>query len=343
MFAALVSAAVLLSAAPVALGHGQVHTFYTLSPSATWTAADAYASANASSPLRKLNTYGPVPDFTTPDITCGPGGNTPVDVLAEVHAGSNVIFDWGDWSSVHPGPLMTYIASCGSDGCANFKGDTGNVWVKIDQDSYNPNREDDLIWGESFLHLTPSQYQVTIPAGLANGQYLLRHELLGLHVAETYMGAQFYPNCVQIQVTDGGSTSLPEGIALPGAYDPNDTNGILVQLWEIEADLTCYTAPGGGGTGDWGCATETGCGYTCTVTSSSSSASATSTASQTPSTSAATSTSTVSTSSSSSAPSSTPTGVVEKYGQCGGASYTGPTACATGTTCTYSNAYYVSC
>jgi hypothetical protein len=31
-------------------------------------------------------------------------------------------------------PVMTYIASCGAAGCANFKGDTGAVWVKIDQD-----------------------------------------------------------------------------------------------------------------------------------------------------------------------------------------------------------------
>jgi hypothetical protein len=29
---------------------------------------------------------------------------------------------------------MTYMASCGSGGCANFKGDSGTIWVKIDQD-----------------------------------------------------------------------------------------------------------------------------------------------------------------------------------------------------------------
>ena len=29
-------------------------------------------------------------------------------------------------------PVMTYIAKC-PNGCATFKGDTGNVWVKIDQ------------------------------------------------------------------------------------------------------------------------------------------------------------------------------------------------------------------
>jgi hypothetical protein len=63
---------------------------------------------------------------------------------------------------------------------------------------------------------------VTIPPTLAPGEYLLRHEILGLHVAGTKMGAQFYPSCTQIRVTQGGSVALPAGIALPGAYDPED-------------------------------------------------------------------------------------------------------------------------
>jgi hypothetical protein len=31
------------------------------------------------------------------------------------------------------------------------------------------------------------------------------------------------------------------------------------------------------------------------------------------------------------------------YGQCGGSGWTGPTTCATGSTCTYSSAYYSQC
>lgn len=58
-----------------------------------------------------------------------------------------------------------------------------------------------------------------IPPKLAPGEYLLRHEILGLHVAGTIMGTQFYPSCTQIRVVEGGSTQLSEDIALPGAYD----------------------------------------------------------------------------------------------------------------------------
>jgi lytic cellulose monooxygenase (C1-hydroxylating) len=75
-------------------------------------------------------------------------------------------------------------------------------------------------------------------------------------VAQQLLGAQFYPQCIQIKVTNGGSVSLPAGIALPGAYDPNDTSGILLELWRVQQNQIQYIAPGGpvllpGGTGDW--------------------------------------------------------------------------------------------
>jgi len=247
-----------LALSPTVLAHGQLRQFIT--SSGVWTAADAYAAANASSPIRKLNTYGPPADFTTTDITCGPGGNTPVAAMATAKAGELVTFDWGSWSSSHSGPVMTYMAKC-PNGCASFKGDSGAVWVKIDQDGYhNSSQRAALPWGENILHLNPSYYKVTIPAGLQNGEYIIRHEILGLHVAGTRMGAQFYPNCIQVKVTNGGSVTLPTGIALPGAYNPDDTAGVLVELWKIQQGLANYTIPGGpvklaGGTGSWGTAT----------------------------------------------------------------------------------------
>lgn len=124
----------------------------------------------------------------------------------------------------------------------------------------NPDRGD-LAWGEEVIRLKNSIYSVNVPAGLANGEYILRHEvwyhpklyghlyqsfslqILGLHVAGTVMGAQFYPNCLQIKVQNGGNIELPEGIPLPGSYDPYDP-GILVQLWQITPQNPAYTAPG---------------------------------------------------------------------------------------------------
>jgi len=138
---------------------------------------------------------------------------------------------------------MTYIAKC-PNGCANFKGDSGSVWVKIDQDAYYPARTS-MPWGENILH-NGGKYSVVIPVGLANGEYILRHEVFGLHVAGNLMSAQFYPNCVQVKVQNGGSKTLPAGIALLGAYKPTDP-GILTQLWWYNPSNTTatYVAPGG--------------------------------------------------------------------------------------------------
>jgi cellulase len=66
MFSTLLS---LVLVAPAVLGHGQVRNF--IASSGVWSAADAYAAANMSSPIRKLDGYGPAADFTNSSITCG--------------------------------------------------------------------------------------------------------------------------------------------------------------------------------------------------------------------------------------------------------------------------------
>jgi lytic cellulose monooxygenase (C1-hydroxylating) len=57
---------------------------------------------------------------------------------------------------------------------------------------------------------------ISIPATLKSGKYLLRHEMLNLQSG----GIQFFPNCIQLQVT-GSGTRLPsdnELVSFPGAY-----------------------------------------------------------------------------------------------------------------------------
>lgn len=136
---------------------------------------------------------------------------------------------------------MNYLASC-SGNCTTFKGDTGNPWVKFDQMAYDTTKSPP--WGSDFLAKQGATWTVTIP-NLKPGEYLLRHEILGLHVAGTRMGAQFYPACVQIRVGGSGTKSLPNGVGLPGAYDPDDTDGVLVPLWQINQGGKKYIAPGG--------------------------------------------------------------------------------------------------
>lgn len=85
---------------------------------------------------------------------------------------------------------MTYLANCNGD-CKTFKGDTGNVWVKFDQVAYN--KAQTPPWGSSLLTAQNATWVVTVPPTLAPGEYVMRHEVLALHVASVRMGAQFYP------------------------------------------------------------------------------------------------------------------------------------------------------
>jgi hypothetical protein len=58
--------------------------------------------------------------------------------------------------------------------------------------------------------------------------YLIRAELIALHEADVSYtsnprrGAQFYPDCVQIEVTGDGTVELPKGVGFPGAYAYED-------------------------------------------------------------------------------------------------------------------------
>ena len=69
---------------------------------------------------------------------------------------------------------------------------------------------------------------VTLPANLAAGNYMVRHEIIALHLAQTVQGAEFYAACTQMQV-GGNETGVPaqsDLVSLPGAYSDTDP-GIL--------------------------------------------------------------------------------------------------------------------
>jgi len=63
-----------------------------------------------------------------------------------------------------------------------------------------------------------------IPSNLAPGNYMIRHEIIALHLATSFNGAEFYPGCAQLRV-GGSQTGVPKDsdlVSLPGAYSDND-------------------------------------------------------------------------------------------------------------------------
>lgn len=81
-------------------------------------------------------------------------------------------------------------------------------------------------------------YTYTIPSCLADGFYLVRHEIIAVFVASSYPGAQLYPGCHQLKITGGGSTTPTDLVAFPGAYAGTDP-GIT---WDSSS--TTYPIPG---------------------------------------------------------------------------------------------------
>ncbi|KAI5852444.1 glycoside hydrolase [Morchella snyderi] len=176
----------------------------------------------------------PVTDVTSNDIICNVGGATPAATVHTVAAGSNVTVAWE--AGAHHGPELIYLAKVDN---AKTTAITGLSWFKIYQAGLMGS---DLHWASAEVDAAGGLLEFTIPAGIAGGQYLLRGETIGLHVASSYPGAQFYMSCVQINVTGGGSAT-PAGVSFPGAYVGSDP-AITINIYYPA--ITTYTPPGPG-------------------------------------------------------------------------------------------------
>ena len=132
--------------------------------------------------------------------------------------------------------MLTYMASCGSTTCDKFNAANAK-WFKIQQIGRKNGNGD---WAQadlsmsffsiscliiySFFSVTGGVASATIPSNLAPGNYLIRHEIIALHLATSFNGAEFYPGCAQLRV-GGSQTGVPKDsdlVSLPGAYSDNN-------------------------------------------------------------------------------------------------------------------------
>lgn len=71
------------------------------------------------------------------------------------------------------------MAKCPSSGCNSWDG-AGKVWFKIDHEGLISGTQNAGIWAGDAI-VDTLVWTSTIPATLAPGEYLIRHELLALH------------------------------------------------------------------------------------------------------------------------------------------------------------------
>ncbi|KAG8747187.1 hypothetical protein FRC12_014127 [Ceratobasidium sp. 428] len=274
---------------------------------------------------------GPITDVTSNDIICNGGPNplvTPYDkTVIDVPAGATITHEWhhtltsaGTNDNADPidpghlGPVMVYLAKIPD---ATQTAVTGLKWFKIAEDGLDANG----VWGVTRLFNAKGKATAVIPKCIPPGNYLLRAEIIALHAAGSYPGAQFYMECAQINVT-GGGTASPPTVSFPGAYSGTDP-GVKISIYY--PPVTNYIIPG---PRPFTCDGSSTPGSTTTPTKPTTTTTPGTTIKPTTTTSSATPTS---------------TGTVAKYGQCGGIGWTGATGCVAGSTCTKVNDYYYQC
>ena len=88
--------------------------------------------------IRQTTHNDPIYGADSADLTCGNSAHQPASLVVDINPGDTVQFTWsaGPKAGVHwphdTGPIMTYLASCGSVPCNEFDSAEAK-WFKIDQ------------------------------------------------------------------------------------------------------------------------------------------------------------------------------------------------------------------
>jgi hypothetical protein len=215
------SASLLVLLAPLSMGHYFFpKTIVNSARSSDW----QYVRETANNPQS-----GPVEDVSSNLMRCYEKGGRPSAAVQTVAAGSRFGLT-ASASMGHPGPSLWYMARVPDGQDVNAWVPSGNVWFKIEQNGSTPSADPPFTSNMNEVY-------TTIPASLKPGNYLVRYEHIGLHIA----GApQFYIACAQVKVTGSGSASPSSLVSFPGAYSRNDPGLTFV----IYGNKNTYPYPG---------------------------------------------------------------------------------------------------
>ncbi|OTA79120.1 glycoside hydrolase family 61 protein [Hypoxylon sp. CO27-5] len=156
---------------------------------------------------------------------------------APVSAGGIVHLQWNGWPESHKGPVMDYLAPC--DGSCETVDKNALRFFKIDQVGLVDGSKAPGLWGSDQLIANNNSWVVEIPRQIQPGFYVLRTEIIALHNASHEIGAQNYPQCINLEIIGKGS-NLPSGVLGKELYDPNDTSMRL----DIYKGVSTYKIPG---------------------------------------------------------------------------------------------------
>ncbi|KAH7304099.1 Thermoascus Gh61 isozyme A [Stachybotrys elegans] len=161
----------------------------------------------------------------TPDIICHKQGS-PGQASIDIRAGETLTIHWNSWPFSHKGPILDYLALCNGN-CSTV--DKSSLrFFKIAATALIRQNNAFGYWASDQLIDNNFAWQVTIPANLLPGNYVLRHEIISLLTAYAPNGAQLHPQCINLRVS-GPGYSIPRGTAGTSMYRANDP-GIIFAL-----------------------------------------------------------------------------------------------------------------
>ncbi len=174
---------------------------------------------------RKWITIDPIFEADNISLACNYPGDPAVSSIP-INAGDNITAVYNYW--LHTvGPMILWMADCGAS-CKDFNPPEGK-WFKIAERGLVTGSVLEGMWGQrEFQHWdgTPDLWTETIPRGLKGGNYLLRHEIIALHIAHR---PQFYPQCAHL-IVSGEGMEVPGKeflVRIPGVWRMDRTSSFI--------------------------------------------------------------------------------------------------------------------
>lgn len=175
---------------------------------------------NPKSPIRSIKTIDPYKQVGGPGITCGEGAKAGA-LVAPITAGSKMTLQW----IAHPndkwphemGPMITYMAKVPAGQTADKVDPAKLDFFKVQEHGLDP--ENKGKWFVERQMKLGTDYVVNVPKAIEDGDYIMRHEIIALHLADKVGGAEFYSSCFQLRVKGGtGSGAVTPTAKFPGEY-----------------------------------------------------------------------------------------------------------------------------
>ncbi|KAI1333933.1 glycoside hydrolase family 61 protein [Xylariaceae sp. FL0016] len=184
------------------------------------------------------------PIFSVNDsgLACNTPATAPPSYIP-IEAGDNITAVYWYW--LHPvGPMSVWLADCG-DSCEDVDVNKLEFFKIWEAGLLEGNVPEGIWYQKQFQNWdgSPDLWPVTIPITIKPGLYVVRHEILSIHIANK---PQFYPECAHINIT-GKGTAVPSAdykVKFPGGYSPNDPS-IKIDIYSDAMKATTnYTIAG---------------------------------------------------------------------------------------------------